>query len=365
MRNIAINPSEMAEAGDIAGISIPFTAGVAAASLVPAGPVRQQVCAAAVILAVATMALFCRQGNQKAVSTLMFFCLGAAGLLSYEGADRVPGSPLKASGAMKSLCGIIDSIQFADTRTGALAKALLTGSKEGLDEETVRIFRSSGAAHILALSGLHLGIIYAILGRVLSIFGNSRTASAARSLVTVTASFFYMVMTGASPSIVRAFLFITVNETLKHSPGRRREALRVLFCALLIQLAAMPSSIRSLGFQLSYLAMLGIFTIYPHLEKWYPGSLRFDIPGMIWKSLAMSLSCQAFTAPLVWKRFHTFPKYFLLTNLIALPLSELFMLSAIVCIAGAAAGWCPDIMKSPVDALARTLLFCLETISSI
>ena len=356
----------MAEAGDIAGISIPFTAGVAAAALVPSGPVRYQICAAAVIMAAAAMVVFCRRGTCRAASALMFFCLGAAGLLNYEGSlSSAPETPRIAAAALERLCNIIDSIQFGDDRTAPLVKALLTGRREGLGKDTVELFRKSGAAHILALSGLHLGILYTIMTRALAILGNSRAAAAVRSAVTVAAAFFYMLMTGASPSIVRAFLFITVNETLRHFPGRRRGALQVLFCALTIQLAVIPSSIRSLGFQLSYLAMLGIFTIYPYMEKWYPESFRFDIPGKIWRSLALSISCQAFTAPLVWKRFHTFPRYFLLTNLIALPLSEMFMMSAIACTAGAAIGWCPDIMKSPVDALARVLLFCLETISSI
>ena len=357
----------MAEAGDIVGLSIPFTAGVAAAALVPPGPWRCQLCFLAVMAAATAMVVFCLKGRRAFLAALMFFFIGAASLLG----DEISSHPSAgwtsgfASGALERLCAAIDSIRFEDSRTAPLVKALLTGKRDSLERQTVQIFRESGASHILALSGLHLGVIYAILGRALAVLGNSRAASAVRSVLIIGASFFYMIMTGASDSIVRAFLFITINETLRHCPSRRRNPLHVLFTALMIQLAFRPASIRSPGFQLSYLAMLGIFTLYARMEKWYPDSMPHDVPRKIWKSLALSLSCQTFTAPLVWARFHTFPKYFFMTNLLALPITELFMVSSVICVTGAVAGWCPDIMKSPVDLLARTLLFCLETVSAM
>lgn len=356
----------MAEAGDIAGISIPFTAGIAAAALVPSGQVRHIAAIWLCMAACSAFASLCRKGTRKTVTALLFFCIGALGMLSSEmtfSAQRT--SPQWVMSAMEKFCMLIDSIDFEGEQTGALVKALLTGRKDSLSETTVQLFRTSGGAHILALSGLHLGVLYGIMTRLLAFSGNTRTAAVVKSAVIISASGFYMVMTGASASIVRAFLFITINEMMKHSPGRRRDPIRVLCSALMIQLTFSPTVIRSAGFQLSYLAMLGIFTVYPRMEGWYPESGRLDVPRRIWKSAALSLSCQLFTAPLVWLRFKTFPKFFLVTNLLVLPLAELLIVSSVICIAGAAAGWCPEILKSPVEMFARTIIFCLETISTM
>lgn len=356
----------MAEAGDIVGISIPFTTGIAAAALAPQGPERYWVAACVCAAACASFMLLSRKGTHRAASALLFFCIGTLGMLTCEMCTRPPGrTPVWIIGVMERFCALIDSIEFDGSQTGALVKALLTGRKDSLSVETIQLFRSSGGAHILALSGLHLGVLYGIMSRLLALLGNSRAAATLKSTVIIGTSGFYMIMTGASASIVRAFLFITINEVMKHFPGRRRDPLNVLCSALMIQLTVNPPIIRSTGFQLSYLAMLGIFTIFPRLDGWYPGSNRFDIPGKIWKSVALSLSCQLLTAPLVWQRFGTFPKFFLVTNLLALPLTELLIAVSAACIACAAAGWCPGILKSPVDILARTLIFCLETISTM
>lgn len=356
----------MAAAGDIVWISIPFTAGVATAALVPTGPVRCGIMCAACATVPILFAILCGKGPRKAAACMLFYCLGVLCLLGHETASAAPASaPVWISAAMDRLCAHIDSIGFEGEQTAALVKALLTGRRESLARDTVQLFRASGGAHILALSGLHLGVLYGLMTRLLAFMGNSRTAGILRSVAIVLASGCYTALTGASASIVRAFLFISINETLRHCPGRRRDALGVFFSALMIQLVFCPPVIRSLGFQLSYLAMLGIFTIYPLMEGWYPESFSFDLPRKIWKSAALSLSCQTLTAPLVWFKFRTFPKFFLMTNLIAMPLSELLMISSVACILGSVAGICPDIMKSPVDFLARTLIFCLETISTM
>ena len=169
-------------------------------------------------------------------------------------------------------------------------------------------------------------------------------------------------MTGASPSIVRAFLFIAINEILKLT-HRQRNAIRVLCLALLIQLVIQPRVISTLGFQLSYLAMAGIFILYPVMEKWYPESrspLRW-----VWKSAAMAISCQVFTAPLVWFRFHSFPRYFLLANLFALPLVTALMILAVGTIALQAMGICPSAAVWATDSICKLLLWVLETIASL
>uniref|UniRef100_UPI004029B283 ComEC/Rec2 family competence protein n=1 Tax=Candidatus Cryptobacteroides bacterium TaxID=3085639 RepID=UPI004029B283 len=246
-----------------------------------------------------------------------------------------------------------------------LLKALLTGDKSGLDSHTVATFRDSGAAHILALSGLHLGFIYAILLKVTSLAGMSPRVRKIRSILIIAVSGFYTIATGASPSLVRAFLFIVINETarLLH---RHVPPVHVLCIALMIQLALTPAVISSIGFQMSYLAMAGIFLIYPHLKAWYPGrESGIDLPRKIWNTAALTLSCQILTGPLAWLRFRTFPLYFLITNLFALPVTSLLMLLAICTTALTYIGLCPNLLVTATDSAASALLFIMEVIAGL
>ena len=245
-----------------------------------------------------------------------------------------------------------------------MLKALLTGDRSELSRDTVRVFRESGGAHLLALSGLHIGILYLFLSRLLWPLGNSLRARGIRYVLTVLAAALFTLVTGASPSIVRAFLFIFINETARLS-GRPRNALRVLSTALLVQLVMDPSAITSVGFQLSYLAMAGIFLLYPRLEAWWPKGPRIDPLRKVWQAAALSISCQAFTGPLAWYRFHTFPTYFLITNLFAMPVTTLLMGSAVTTLALRSLGCCPAFLIQVTDTLCGVLTRILQIISSM
>lgn len=262
-----------------------------------------------------------------------------------------------AETAVAALRERIDRLPFASPRTAPLLKALVTGDRGGLDRETVQVFRNSGASHLLALSGLHIGILYMLLDRSTWIFGRTPATRRIRSECTILLAGFYALMTGASPSIVRAFLFITINE-IQRLLNRRASSLQVLSLALLVQLVLCPSAIRSTGFQLSYLAMAGIFLLYPRLRDWYPEGRRPDPVRWIWRTAALSLSCQVFTGPLAWYRFRTFPPWFLLTNLLAIPLTTSIMACALFTLA---TGWACGL----TDRLCNMLLWVLEIISTM
>lgn len=107
--------------------------------------------------------------------------------------------------------------------------------------------------------------------------------------------------------------------------------------------------------------MLGIVLVFPRLEKWYPAGIRHDPVRRVWSAVALTLSCQVFTAPLVWARFHSFPKYFLITNLGALPLTEGFLLCALPALVHG----CPQGIKNLADTLGQTLIFFLQAVASI
>jgi competence protein ComEC len=269
----------------------------------------------------------------------------------------------------KLLQKAVDSIPFACPDTNAVIKALLTGEKADIPPSVTAVFRDSGASHILALSGFHLGIIYGIVRALLSVLGNRRKALILRASATIAACGFYTMATGAGPSIVRAFLFITLHETASlthrhHSTGS------ILLAALFIQLVISPESITSAGLQLSYAAMAGIAFIFPWLKGLWPGNPYKD-KGFtkevrwIWNSAAMSISCQVTTGPLAWIYFQSFPQHFLLTNLIVLPLASLVIPAALATLTLHSLGCCPVILLNSTEFLVSTMITALEIIATM
>jgi len=354
------NSIEMVVEKDIVAISIPFSAGVMLAAQVSLGSDALWAVAGGSCLSAAGLLMSLgRSGNRTGAVLAMFFLLG---LFCGATAALIPvGPPPAANPALEGLLQAINAAGFPHPDSAALLKALLTGRREGLDTSTVAAFRTAGASHILALSGLHLGILYGLFQRGLAWLGRSRWATCLRSGLCVGGAALYLAMTGASPSLVRAFLFILFNELSRLLPGRRRRPIAIFCAALTVQLALSPGVIRSLGFQLSYLAMLGIVLVFPRLEAWYPPSVRWDPMRRIWTATALTLSCQVFTAPLVWLRFRQFPKYFLLTNLGALPLTEAFILGGLV----ALLPHCPQGIKNLADGIGQVLISFLKTVASL
>ena len=356
----------MAERAGIEALAVHFTAGVAAGALLlrlPADPVFSS---SGLLLVLASLVVFVLKTERDYLLFPAFLLLGAfcAFTDAFPGADRVTFLQRWASAWAERLRAFIDGIPFPSEGTAPLLKALLTGDRSGLSQDTVRVFRESGGAHLLALSGLHIGILYLLLSRLLWPLGNSPRARRFRYALIVLAAGLFTLMTGASPSIVRAFLFIFLNETARIT-CRPRDPLQVLSTALLLQLVLTPSAITSTGFQLSYLAMAGIFLLFPILNGWYPPGSRFNPIRKIWEAAALSISCQVFTGPLAWFRFHSFPTFFLLTNLFALPLTTLLMGSAVTTLMLRGVHFCPGFLIHATDWLCQALVWILQVISSM
>lgn len=359
----------MVEARGIETLSVSFTAGVIAGTML-SGSGFMLPC---VLLFLIVLPCFLREklirlpGAQSLwLLVLTFLLLGI--FCAWNARQPGVGVQLRvqdwADGAVGRLRALIDTLPFRDPGTAALLRALLTGDRSGLSRETVAAFRESGASHVLALSGLHIGIIYLIFDKLTRVLGHTPAARRIRFGLIVLGAGFFTLMTGAGASIVRAFLFIVINETLRLL-GRPRKAVRVLCLALMVQLVLEPGAIREVGFQLSYLAMAGIFLLYPVLDAWYPASVSWDPMRKIWSMAALSISCQLFTGPLAWLRFHSFPRYFLLTNLLALPLTTALMATAVTTVVLGALGWSPALLITATDGLCRLLVRVLEIIASM
>lgn len=264
-----------------------------------------------------------------------------------------------------SMQNSIDSIDFESNNTNALLKALITGEREDIPRETSEAFRESGASHILALSGLHLGIIYMIISRVLGIAGGNPRVRRIRSATTIIICSIYSFSTGAGPSITRALIFIILGESAKLL-HRKASLGTILLSSAIIHLTLNPSDLMSVGFQLSYAAIAGIAWIHPRLNKfWTDESSNKGLMKRIWDSACLSISCQLTTGPIAWLYFGTFPKYFLLTNLIALPLTGILIPFAILTTVLNCIGLCPTFLIMVTEALSEALCNSLRIIAQM
>lgn len=196
--------------------------------------------------------------------------------------------------------------------------ALTLGDKRGLSEEVRAAYTDSGAAHVLALSGLHVGVIYAMLAFLMRGVLRRRELRWMRELLTIAVLWLFALMVGLSASVVRAVGMCTLY-ILSRWVSRDSNTLNVLMLAALVMLLVHPLYLFDVGFQLSFMAMASILWLEPHLERLlHRNSLR-PIPAYFVGVVCMSLAAQLGTFPLTLYHFGTFSTYFLLTNLVVIP----------------------------------------------
>ena len=238
----------------------------------------------------------------------------------------------------------------------AVSRALAIGDKTGLPRDLRAAYRESGAMHLLALSGLHVGLLYALLAWLLRPLGGHRVSRLLRSAVVLVLLWTYALITGLSASISRAVLMITFYEISGHLSGDR-DGLAALAGSALLLMLFRPESPRDIGFQLSYTAVLSILLLHPWLSRRL--QTRSRLLTRIWELLSVSLCCQVTCGVLAWYYFGTFPRYFLLTTLLAIPLTTIVMYVMAVAVGTAglasfAAGLLPASVPPSASAIASS-----------
>jgi competence protein ComEC len=202
-------------------------------------------------------------------------------------------------------CGLPD-------RERALVKAILLGLRDELEPDQNQAFVQSGTIHALAVSGSHVGIIYIAVLWGLSFMGKGPWGRIARAALILAALWGYAGLTGFSPSVLRATLMFTLF-TIAESTRWRAGSLNSLAAAAFLLLLWDPSMLVQLGFQLSFLAVLGIIMFYrPVHALWAPST---HVGRFFWSLLVVSLVAQVFTFPLCLYVFHAFPVWFLPANM--------------------------------------------------
>lgn len=207
-----------------------------------------------------------------------------------------------------------------------VAKAIVLGDRDHLDAEAVRSFGNSGAMHVLAVSGLHIGLILALFVFVFSQFPKriSRYQATVIALVLV---WFYALLTGFSASVFRAVVMFSMLTIAKLS-GRQYTPLNVLAASAVVLLFVDHLLLFDLGFQLSYLAMTGIFLSYASIKSLFYFPVK--VLRWLWEGTSVALAAQLFTFPLTLYCFHQFPNYFLLSNIGLMLLTNLILILGVL-----------------------------------
>jgi len=217
----------------------------------------------------------------------------------------------------------------------AIAEALLIGYTQDLDKDLVQAYSNTGVVHIIAISGMHLALIYVMLVWIFNKMPFIRKSKIIKVIFILSCLWLFSLLTGGAASILRSavmFSCIVIGENF----GRKTSIYNSLAASAFILLCYNPYFLWDVGFQLSYLAVLGIVIfqkpIYHLLyikNKWV---------NKLWALVSVSLAAQIFTFPVCIYYFHQFPTLFLFTNIIMVPLSSLILFVEIFLIALA---WMP------------------------
>lgn len=211
----------------------------------------------------------------------------------------------------------------------SIALALLLGIKDRLDTETKKAFSTAGAMHILAVSGLHIGVIHFIITWLFKPVRSKTFSQYIQPIISIALLWTYAMLTGFSASILRAatmFSIIILGNSLNRSPSIYNS----ISLSALILLVVKPTHLFSVGFQLSYLAVLGIVYLYPKFHKLYTPTTW--VGNQVWSIICVSLAAQIATSPISILYFHQFPSYFLISNITVIPAAFIIMILGIVLI---------------------------------
>lgn len=239
-----------------------------------------------------------------------------------------------------------------DKNDFAVASAIMLGYNDYMNSDVTRAYASSGALHVLSVSGLHVGIMFIMLNFLLGAMENrGRKMQITKSVIIITLIWFYACLTGLSPSVLRSAMMFSMIQLGKVFL-RNVNTYNVIFASIVVLILFNPFIVTEVGFRLSYLAVLGIIFLHPkiyslivigfgykresknqnnyllkpvtfllHDKKWF----FWWIVDLAWQIVAVSIAAQIATFPLSLYYFHQFPNLFLLSNLVVIPVSNLIL----------------------------------------
>ncbi|OIQ27359.1 MAG: hypothetical protein BM564_12750 [Bacteroidetes bacterium MedPE-SWsnd-G2] len=204
----------------------------------------------------------------------------------------------------------------------SIISALLLGQRQDIDPQLYKSYSKAGAVHILAVSGLHVGIITLLLLRLLSPLKRLKHGPLLIAIITSLGLWGFALIAGFSASVTRAVLMFSLL-SFAHLFQKTSETFNTLAISAILLLLFKPLALFDIGFQMSYLAVISILTIYPLINSlWRPKYLIIRYP---WRIFAVSFAAQAGVAPISILYFHQFPGLFFLSNLVIIPVLGLIL----------------------------------------
>lgn len=203
-----------------------------------------------------------------------------------------------------------------------IAEALLLGYRNDLDKDLVQAYSNTGVVHIIAISGLHIGVIYGALLSFFSLFKTKKIRKWIEPVIILLVIWMFTFIAGAAPSVLRAsvmFTFLLFGRMMNKNGNMFNTLAASAFVLLLFN----PFYLWDVGFQLSYSAVLSIVLCYKKICNLL--YFKNKMVRKIWQLCAISLSAQVFTLPIVIYHFHQLPTLFLFSNLFAVPLSGIIL----------------------------------------
>ncbi len=223
----------------------------------------------------------------------------------------------------------------------SVINALLLGQRQDISKSLIESYTNAGAIHILAISGLHIGIILLILTYLFTPIEKLKYGTFIKTILIIILLWMFAFIAGLSASVVRAvtmFTFVAIGESFK----KKRIVEYSLISSMLFLLLIKPLFLFDVGFQLSYLAVFGIIWVQPLLYNlWKPKLLLLD---KLWSLLTVSVAAQAGILPISLYYFHQFPGLFILSNLIIIPFLGGILIGGIVVILLALLNLLPQVL---------------------
>jgi len=234
----------------------------------------------------------------------------------------------------------------------SIIQALILGEKKDISKELYNDYAAAGAIHILAVSGLHVGILYFIFSIILSPLKRIKNGLYLHSILIILLLWSFAFLTGLSPSVTRAvtmFSFFAFADSI----NRQTSTINTLFLSFFVLLLYNPLWLFHVGFQLSYLAVLAILLIHPKLKNYY--TPRYKLDKLFWNITTVSIAAQIGIIPLSLYYFNQFPGLFIITNISILPFLGILLGSGIFILLLATLSWLPDWIAIPYNYIIENL----------
>lgn len=238
------------------------------------------------------------------------------------------GLSVYASALRARIIAALQESGFKEKHIG-LIQALLLGQKQNIDKDIYTTFADVGIVHILAVSGLHVGIIFLILKFVFNLLFSVKLRRVMTPFSTIICLWGFAFLVGFSPSVTRAvtmFSFFALRDVFM----RKSNSINVLFLSAVVLLLYEPNYLFDVGFQLSYAAVFSILCLYPVFSKFY--RFQYKIPQVFLDTIYVSLAAQIGVLPFQLFYFHQFPSLFLVANFIVIPFLGILVSGGLLCI---------------------------------